>query len=84
VGEAVIGVDERVERARLLYELAVFGGDAVALAEADRELDAAEADLALARGRIIHTRFLQRRDQDPGQAGEDPRELTLFERAVQL
>jgi tetratricopeptide (TPR) repeat protein len=77
-------VDERVGRARLLYERAVFGGDVLALAEADRALDAVEADLALARGRIIHTRFLQRRDQDPGQAGEDPGELTLFERAVQL
>jgi tetratricopeptide (TPR) repeat protein len=77
-------VDERVERARRLYETAVFSGDAAALAEADHELDAVEADLALARGRIIHARFLQRRDQDPGRAGEDPGGLTLFERAVQL
>jgi tetratricopeptide (TPR) repeat protein len=77
-------VDERVERGRLLYERAVYRGDAAALDEADRELDAAEADLALARGRIIHTRFLQRRDVDPGQAVEDPGELALFERAVQL
>ncbi|HUR06308.1 MAG TPA: hypothetical protein VM347_27425 [Nonomuraea sp.] len=80
-------MDERVERARLLYERAVFDGDATALDTADRELDAAEADLApadlvpadlaLARGRIAHGRFL---------AGEkeDPAELALFERAARL
>jgi len=44
---------------------------------AERELDAVEADLALARGRVIHGRFLEERD-------EDPHELALFERAVQL
>jgi hypothetical protein len=30
--------------------------------DADRELDAAEADFALARGRVMHARFLLRRD----------------------
>jgi hypothetical protein len=79
-----LGVDERIERAWQLYLDAVFGGDSVGLAEADRDLDAVEADLALARGRIIHARFLQVRDQDPGKAVEDPRELPLFERAAQL
>lgn len=77
-------MDERIERAGKLYERAVFEGDAGALTQADRELDAAEADLALARGRIIHTRFLQQRDGDPDRAREDPAELTLFERAAQL
>lgn len=77
-------MDERVERARDLYERAVFRGDGRALAEADRELDAAEADLALARGRIIHTRFLLQRDNDPAQATEDAAELSLFERAAAL
>ena len=77
-------MDERIERARLLYERAVFNGDAAALDEADRDLDAVEADLALARGRIIHTRFLEQRDQHPEQAAEDPAELPLFERAAQL
>jgi hypothetical protein len=38
-------VDERVRQARLLYEQAVFSGDTGPLAEADRQLDAAEADL---------------------------------------
>lgn len=82
--KAVDGVDERVRQAELLYERAVFTGDAGSLADADRELDAAEADLAVARGRIIHTRFGLRRDQDPATAEEDPAELELFERAARL
>jgi tetratricopeptide (TPR) repeat protein len=69
--------DERIEQAGHLYELAVFGGDGDALARADRGLDAVEADVALARGRVIHARFLAERD-------EDPRELELFERAAEL
>lgn len=74
--------DERAKRAKLLYEQAIFTGDAGPLAVADRELDAAEADLALARGRVRHGRFLLARDA--GQATEDPAELPLFERAVEL
>src|SRR3954469_1763508 len=66
-----------IERARLLYERAVFGGDASALAEADRALDAVEADLAIARGRIVHARYLATRE-------EDPSEPALFERAAEL
>jgi tetratricopeptide (TPR) repeat protein len=77
-------VDERVERSRLGFERALFEGDAGALAEADRELDGVEADLALARGRIMHGRFLQQRAQDPEQARGDSRELALFERAAEL
>jgi tetratricopeptide (TPR) repeat protein len=77
-------MDERLENATRCYERAVFEGDAGALAEADRDLDAVEADLALTRGRIIHTRYLHRRDAAPGQAGEDPGELALFERAAAL
>jgi hypothetical protein len=46
------------EQARLLYERAVFQDDVSALAQADHVLDAAEAALALARGRITHARFL--------------------------
>src|SRR5689334_9473311 len=48
--EAVSGMDERVSRAGLLYKRAVFTGEAGPLAEADRELDAAEADLELRTG----------------------------------
>jgi tetratricopeptide (TPR) repeat protein len=69
--------EERIERARVLYDQAVFGGDVDALTAAERDLDAVEADLALARGRLAHARFL---------AGtqEDPQELALFERAAGL
>ena len=77
-------MDERIERSRLLYERALFEGDAGALAEAERELDGVEADLALARGRVIHGRFLQQRAEGPERAREDPRELALFERAAEL
>jgi tetratricopeptide (TPR) repeat protein len=79
-----MSAEDRIERARLLYERAIFGGDASALATADRELDAVEADLALARGRVIHARFLEQRDEGRPQPAEDPDELALFERATKL
>jgi tetratricopeptide (TPR) repeat protein len=79
-----MSADERIERSRLLYEQALFEGDAGALEAAELELDAVEADLALGRGRVIHGRFLQRRAEDPEQAREDPRELAWFERAAEL
>ncbi|MEU2614966.1 tetratricopeptide repeat protein [Micromonospora sp. NPDC007271] len=67
----------RIERARELYEEAVFGGRSAALATADRTLDGVEADLALARGRVLHARYLEEKV-------EDPRELELFEQAAAL
>ena len=76
--------DGHIEQARLLYQRAVFEGDPGLLATADRELDAVEAGLALARGRVMHGRFLQQRDTEPDQASEDPGELALFERAARL
>jgi tetratricopeptide (TPR) repeat protein len=84
VPDKLASVDERVRQARLCYERAVFSGDPGPLAAADRELDAAEAELAVARGRLMHTRFLLRRDEGPAAAGEEPGELALFERAAQL
>jgi tetratricopeptide (TPR) repeat protein len=69
--------DTRLVRANALYEQAVFGGDAEALPLADRELDGVDADLSLARGRVLHARFLDTHAEDPG-------ELTLFERASKL
>ncbi|MFI6906160.1 hypothetical protein ACIBKY_33190 [Nonomuraea sp. NPDC050394] len=69
--------EARVEKAKLSYEHAVFVGDDGELAAAERELDKVEADLALARGRILHARFLDDRR-------EDPRELALFERATRM
>ena len=79
-----MSADDRIERARRLYERAVFQGDADALTAADSDLDAVEADLALARGRVMHTRFLGQREDDPERAAADPRELALFERAAEL
>jgi len=76
-GVAFMSEDSWVDRAKQLYESAVFGGDVDALAAADRELDEVEANLALARGRIVHARFLFERQ-------EDPHELALFERAAEL
>jgi hypothetical protein len=70
-------VEDRIEQTRQLYDSFVFGGDAGALGVAERQLDAVRADLALARGRIVHGRFLER-----GEA--DPRELALFEQALVL
>jgi tetratricopeptide (TPR) repeat protein len=72
-----VNAGDRIERSRLLYERATFGDDTAALAVAARELDAVEADLALARGRVMHGQFLQ-------QGHQDPQELALFERAAQL
>jgi tetratricopeptide (TPR) repeat protein len=66
-----------IEQARLRYERAVFFGEVDGLAVGERELDAVEADLSLARGRILHARYLDTRQ-------EDPRERPLFERAVEL
>ncbi|MEV6159327.1 tetratricopeptide repeat protein [Nonomuraea sp. NPDC052129] len=69
--------EERIERARVAYERAVYAGETAGLAGAERELDKVEADLALARGRILHARFLEDRQ-------EVTHELALFERATQL
>jgi hypothetical protein len=69
--------DDRVSQATERYELATFGGDPSKLELADRDLDAAEADLAMARGWIAHARFFVNRV-------EDPRELADFERAARL
>ncbi|MEV4820436.1 tetratricopeptide repeat protein [Micromonospora sp. NPDC049274] len=71
------GFDVRLTRARERYEQAVFGGDAKSLDEAERDLVALEADTALARGRLLHARFLET-------GAEDAAELRLFERAAQL
>jgi tetratricopeptide (TPR) repeat protein len=69
--------DERLTAARDLYEKAVFFTDTEALTAANNQLDEVEADLALARGRLLHARFLADR-------AEDPNELVQFERAATL
>ncbi|WP_433796583.1 tetratricopeptide repeat protein [Actinoplanes sp. CA-252034] len=78
-----MGVDRRIEKAGAAYERAVFGGEASELAGAERGLDAVEADVALARGRILHARYLAARAAGSTPA-EDPAELPLFERAAAL
>ncbi|MEU9828482.1 tetratricopeptide repeat protein [Micromonospora chersina] len=79
-----MSTEDRIERARELYERAVYSGDTSVLIDAERALDAVEADTALARGRILHARF----QSAPAGAGsltaEDPAELPLFERALEL
>jgi tetratricopeptide (TPR) repeat protein len=79
-----MSAEDRIERAKYLYEEAVFSGNVSVLADADRCLDAVEADTALARGRILHARFHNERDSAGSSAVEDPAELPLFERAIEL
>lgn len=76
-----MSTDDRIERATEIYEQAVYGGDASGLIEAEQGLDAVEADVALARGRILHARF---QAADANSSSEDPAELALFERALEL
>lgn len=70
-------MDERLERAQQLYERGVFVGDADAITDGHRELDRVEADVALARGRLLHAAYLTDRDEHPAERG-------LFERAIDL
>jgi tetratricopeptide (TPR) repeat protein len=74
----------QLERFQVLYERAVYAGDADALIEADRVVDALEAATALARGKVRHRRFLHERDRPDTTPVEDPAELPLFERALEL
>ena len=67
----------RLAAAHAAADCAVFAGEHAALADAERGLDALEADLALARGRISNARFQS--DQV-----ERPDELAHFERAATL
>ncbi|GAA3544981.1 tetratricopeptide repeat protein [Streptomyces osmaniensis] len=66
-----------VERAGELFEAAMFGGDASALDQSDAVLDAVEAPLSMSRGKVLHVRFLNDRE-------ENSQELVLFERAAEL
>ncbi|HEY3015174.1 MAG TPA: tetratricopeptide repeat protein [Nocardioides sp.] len=69
--------DTRLDRAGELYERAVFAGDASAIRLGLLEVDAVEADAALARGRLLHASYLL-------DGSEDPAQLPLLERAVEL
>ncbi|ATO13583.1 hypothetical protein CO540_06820 [Micromonospora sp. WMMA2032] len=76
-----MSAEDRIERAREASERAVYSGDTGALTEAERALDAVEADVALARGKILHARYQAAAGSS---AAEDPAELPLFERALRL
>lgn len=75
--EALELTDDPIERADLLNEQALFTGSADAREAAGRELLRAEARLLQERGRILHATFLSERK-------EDPRELELFCRSLEL
>ncbi|PKW05313.1 hypothetical protein SAMN05428944_7673 [Streptomyces sp. 1222.5] len=66
-----------IERTGELFEAAMFGGDTSALDRSDDVLDAVEAPLSMARGKVLHVRFLNDRE-------ENSEELVLFERAAEL
>jgi hypothetical protein len=72
-----MGNDQRIAEAYALYEASVFYGDDDATARARPIVDGLEADVAMARGRLLHAQFLKDRV-------EDPRELPSFERAADL
>lgn len=55
----------------------MFVGDADAITDGHRELDSVEADVALARGRLLHAAYLSSQDEHPAERG-------LFERAIEL
>jgi tetratricopeptide (TPR) repeat protein len=75
--EALEVAGDPLLRADLLNEQALFAADAEARAAAGRELDRAEALVALGRGRILHADFLETRERNA-------HELALFERALAL
>ena len=75
--EALAETGDPLARADLLNEWALFAGAEDARRRAGDELGRAEALLALGRGRMVHAQYLAERK-------EDPRELELFERALEL
>ncbi|WP_250007641.1 tetratricopeptide repeat protein [Actinoplanes sp. M2I2] len=77
-----MSTEDRIQLARDAYRRAVYSGDAGALPDAERALDAVEADTALARGKLLHARF--QHAPDDAVTAEDPAELPLFERALAL
>ncbi|MEU8183672.1 tetratricopeptide repeat protein [Micromonospora sp. NPDC049044] len=79
-----MNTDDRIAQARAACHRAVFDGDTSALADAEHGLDAVDADTAMARGLILHARF-QSGSNEPGSSpAEDPAQLPLFERALEL
>jgi tetratricopeptide (TPR) repeat protein len=75
--EALALVGDPLARADIYAEQAAFTASEEAREAGARELDRSEATLLLGRGRLLHARFLVERE-------EDPSELELFERALEL
>lgn len=79
------GADWYLEEAKRLYERALFEGDTAALREASEKLDAVDASLSVARGRVIHGRILaERASGGYVDSSEEADELEMFERATKL
>lgn len=76
--------EDRIERAKAVCDQAVYSGEVSVLTDAERSLDAVEADTALARGRVLHVRFQNESGSADSAAVENPAELPLFERALGL
>lgn len=70
-----------VEGAWVAYERAAFDGDIEGLAGAERDLDRAEADVALTRGAIVHARFLATGVESADELGPFERALAAYRRA---
>lgn len=62
-------MDERIEAAQRAGEQAIFGGDGSGLDEAEHGLDGVQADLDLARGRLLHARYVTQRRENPPPLG---------------
>jgi len=63
---------------RALYDNASFGGDPTALDQGASEIKAAEAQLALARGRFLHARFFVDHEDRPEQLDQLTKATELF------
>ncbi|WP_307834410.1 tetratricopeptide repeat protein [Paractinoplanes lichenicola] len=62
----------------------MYTGDTSALADAEEALTAVEADVALARGKILHARYQSASGDADSPAVEDRAEMSLFQRALEL
>jgi tetratricopeptide (TPR) repeat protein len=70
--------DQLGDRLRALYDNASFGGDPTALDQGASEIKAAEAQLALARGRFLHARFFVDHEDRPEQLDQLTKATELF------
>lgn len=71
------GIEDQIRAAGSLREIEAYEGDPQGWDTADHLLDAVEADVALARGRLVYARFL-RLSTDPARA------LTYFLHAAEM